>query len=71
MNYMSMPGPAELFVIFIIAIFACFLPVIAYWKICSKAGFHGALGLLIVVPIANIILPLYLAFADWPALKEK
>ena len=50
--------------------FAVILPTIAFWKICSKAGFHGALGLLMLVPVANFILPLYLAFAEWPAMKD-
>ena len=63
------PGPMEMLVILFISIFALILPVIAFWKICSKAGFPGALGLLIIIPIANIILPLYLAFAEWPALR--
>ena len=67
------PGGAELGVILVIflfaALFAMLLPTIAFWKICSKAGFPGALGLLMLVPIANIILPFYLAFAQWPILR--
>ena len=47
------------------------LPVIAFWKICSRVGFNGALGLLMIVPIANAILPLYVAFAKWPAFEQK
>jgi hypothetical protein len=39
-------------------------------KIFSKAGYSWALGLLMLVPIANIIMAFYLAFADWPVLKE-
>ena len=65
------PGPIEILVVTLISTFTLILPVIAFWKICSKAGFPGALGLLMIVPIANIILPLYLAFADWPALRNK
>jgi len=41
-----------------------------FCKICSKAGYHWALGLLILLPIANIGLPIYLAFADWPVRRE-
>ena len=41
-----------------------------FCMICSKAGYSWALGLLILVPIANIILAFYLAFADWPVQKE-
>ncbi len=63
------PGPIEMLVVLFVAAFAVILPVIVFWKICSKAGFPGALGLLMLVPIANVILPLYLAFAEWPVLK--
>ncbi len=41
-----------------------------FCKICSKAGYSWALGLLILVPIANIIIAFYIAFADWPVQKE-
>ncbi len=67
MAFMS-PGPMEMLVILFVSIIYI-LPVIAFWKICSKAGFPRALGLLMIIPIANIILPLYLAFAEWPILK--
>ena len=53
------------------ALIGVLLTVIAFWRICTKAGFHGALSLLMLLPIANIILPLYIAFAEWPALKNK
>jgi len=46
------------------------LAVIPWWKICTKAGFPGALALLMLVPLANIILPFYIAFAAWPALRQ-
>ena len=46
------------------------LAIIPWWKICTKAGFPGALSLLMLVPIANIILPFYIAFTDWPALRQ-
>ncbi len=63
------PGPMEMLVVLFISAFALILPVIAFWKICSKAGFPGALGFLMIIPIANIILPFYLAFTEWPALR--
>jgi hypothetical protein len=71
---MSSLGPTELMIILVIIPFAllfAILPVIAFWKICEKAGFNGALGLLMLVPIANVILPLYVAFAKWPAFKQE
>jgi hypothetical protein len=42
----------------------------AYCRICSKAGYSWALGLLMLVPVANFVLPLVLAFGDWPIQKE-
>ena len=68
----GMPGFFELLTILSILFVSAMtgiIPVIAFWKICSKAGFPGPLGLLMLVPVANIVLPLYLAFADWPALS--
>ncbi|HZX23339.1 MAG TPA: hypothetical protein VFF18_07380 [Woeseiaceae bacterium] len=43
--------------------------VIPFWRICQKAGYPGALGLLMVVPLVNIVFLYYLAFATWPAHK--
>jgi hypothetical protein len=40
-----------------------------FWKIFARAGFPGWLGLGIVVPLLNVFLLFYLAFADWPALR--
>jgi len=64
-------------IIAIFAIFAIFLALIViaikvliFCKIFSKAGYCWALGLLMLVPIANIIMPFVLAFADWPIQKE-
>ena len=67
-------GTTELIVILLIvplALIFAILPVIAFWKICSRVGLNGALGLLMLVPIANIILPLYVAFTSWPAFKQE
>jgi hypothetical protein len=43
---------------------------IIYWRIFAKAGYSGALGLLMFVPIANIIMLCILAFGEWPIYKE-
>ena len=67
----GMPGWPEWIIILFISSIAFVLPVIAFWKIFAKAGFPGALGLLMLVPIANVILSLYLAFAQWPALRSQ
>ena len=39
-------------------------------KIFSKAGYSWALGLLMLIPIVNIIMAFFIAFADWPVQKE-
>jgi hypothetical protein len=44
--------------------------VIPFWRICQKAGYPGLLGLFSVVPLANIVLIYFLAFARWPAQKS-
>jgi hypothetical protein len=50
-------------------IFAALL-VIPFWRISERAGYPGLLGLLIVVPVLNVIFLYYLAFADWPSLRK-
>lgn len=44
--------------------------IVPMWRICTKAGYTGWLGVLAVVPLANLILLYFLAFADWPALRR-
>ena len=40
------------------------------WRIFSRAGFSGFMGLLFLVPIVNFFALLYLAHKDWPAAKS-
>ena len=42
------------------------LVVVPMWRICAKAGYSGWLGLLVLVPFANLILLWFLGFAEWP-----
>ena len=39
-------------------------------KIFAKAGYCRAFGLLMLVPIADIIMAFILAFGDWPVQRE-
>jgi hypothetical protein len=55
---------------FFVGLIAVAIKVLIFCKIFSKAGYSWALGLLILVPIADIIMAFYLAFADWPVQKE-
>jgi len=57
------------FVVFVILISGV-LALLIWWKIFSKAGWPGALSLLLLVPIVNIIIPFYVAFATWPIQRE-
>jgi hypothetical protein len=41
-----------------------------YCMIFHKAGYGWAWGLLMLVPIANIIMPFVLALGDWPVRRE-
>ncbi len=40
------------------------------WRIIARTGLPGALGILAIVPVANLVLIWVLAFVDWPALKK-
>lgn len=62
------PFGGLLFAILVIALLA--VVVFLYWRILQKAGFEGALALLMFVPLVNLGLVAYLALADWPVLKE-
>ena len=53
-----------------IALVITFIKVWIFCKIFSKAGYSWALGLLMLVPIANLIMPFVLAFGDWPICIE-
>lgn len=54
----------------LISIAAVVFAVIVYWKIFSKAGYNGAMSLLMFVPIANLIVLCILAFGEWPIHRE-
>jgi len=54
----------------LIALIAIAIKVLIFCKISSKAGYSWALGLLMLVPIADIIMAFFLAFADWPIQKQ-
>jgi hypothetical protein len=36
------------------------------WKIAAKAGYQGALSLLMLVPLVNFVIILIFAFSEWP-----
>lgn len=36
------------------------------WRIAAKAGFPGALSLLLLIPLLNVVLIWIFAFIKWP-----
>lgn len=70
-EHSSAAGLLVIFFLLIGGILGAILTVIPFWKICAKAGFPGALSLLMLVPLANVIFPFYIAFAQWPVLEQK
>ena len=73
------PGPCGVPTVFMVvfctfvmisALAMAILMVVAWWKICRKAGLSGWLALLMFVPVVSIALPLIVAFVDWPVLRE-
>ena len=43
--------------------------VIPAWRICQRTVYPGWMGILILIPIVNLVLLYFIAFADWPAGK--
>ena len=44
--------------------------VVPCWIILKKAGYPGVLSLLMLVPVVSIVLVFFLAFSEWPILRE-
>ncbi len=69
-------GGVEAVPVFMIGIIILALLVIVPLKlliacmIFRKTGYSWALGLLMLVPIANILMIFVLAFGDWPVRRE-
>lgn len=58
-----------MFIVFVVLVVVA-IKLLIFCKIFSKAGYSWALGLLLLIPVVNIIMVFYLAFADWPIRKE-
>ena len=69
----SGPGPAELiliiFIAFIVLVFTA-IKVFSFCRIFSRMGYSWAFGLLMLVPLSEVVIPLILALIDWPVSKE-
>ena len=47
------------------------LIIVPFWFIFTKAGYSQWWGLLMAVPIVNLVMLYFLAFSDWPRLRER
>jgi hypothetical protein len=54
--------------VFVLAMIA--LGIVIYWRIAAKAGYPGAMSLLMLVPLVNIILLVLFAFGEWPIERQ-
>jgi hypothetical protein len=54
----------------IISLAIFILSIIIACRIVGKTGYNGLLGLLLFIPIANLIMILVLAFGQWPIRRE-
>jgi hypothetical protein len=54
----------------IIVVFWLVAVLVPGWRIASKAGYHGAWSLLLLVPIVNLIVIWVFAFARWPTAQS-
>jgi hypothetical protein len=61
-------GLPELLIVF--TVFAFPFLVLPFWKIFSKAGYPGIMGIAMLVPLLNVVMLFFLGFSDWPVLKE-
>jgi len=65
---MSSIGLPELIIVLMISMSA----VVIMWpagRICRRAGYSPWLGVLSVIPIANVLLLWFIALAEWPSAR--
>jgi hypothetical protein len=61
-------GSLLMFGIIALHLLVALVLIIPTWRICTRAGFSGALSLFHLVPlIGSFIVMAILAFSDWPA----
>lgn len=54
-------------ILFISYLLVMLLLIVPTWRICERAGFSGALSLLLLVPVVGLLVVMaVLAFSDWP-----
>jgi len=69
MAFRPIPGVLEAIIILSIAFFVIVFTVIKVFSFCrifSKAGYNWTFGLLLLLPLSEIVIPLVLALTDRP-----
>lgn len=61
-------GFMVIYALFFLAILV--LSIVVNWKIAQKAGYQGALSLLMLIPLVNFVILLIFAFSEWPVEAE-
>jgi hypothetical protein len=64
-------NPEIVLIVLIIIVGGGVLIVLPYWSIFRKAGFDPFLSLFMLIPLVNIAMLFYLAFSEWPILKQQ
>ncbi|MCX6143073.1 MAG: hypothetical protein NTZ35_07625 [Ignavibacteriales bacterium] len=64
-------NPEIVLIVLILFVGGAVLLVLPYWSIFRKAGFDPNLSLLMLIPLVNVAMLFYLAFAEWPILKQQ
>ncbi len=59
--------PFFLMVLVLVISLAAMIP---WFFIYKKAGFHPAMGWLMLLPVVNLVMTFVLAFTDWPIERE-
>ncbi len=61
-------GSFTVFVLLVVHLFLSLVLIIPTWRICTRAGFSGALSLFHLVPVIGSFIAMgMLAFSTWPA----
>ncbi|MFQ5995043.1 MAG: hypothetical protein ACE5K1_08095 [Acidiferrobacterales bacterium] len=50
---------------------AAVIVIVPFWQIYSKAGFSKWLSLLMLLPLINLIVLYFVAFAEWPVHRQR
>ena len=69
-RYYYDPGEIALFFITIPLVLLLVFGVLPFWCICKKAGYPAWYSLAALIPPLNIAFMFFLAFSEWPMLRE-